>query len=724
MKRHILTLLAGGAALGAMAVPAKPGLITYQQPDGSQVKVRLVGDENHSFFLSEDGYLLDRHDNVFYYADADNEGRVTRSEFRLVDTPAQKPGMQAFLDRIDREAIRAKMSVAKQEVLAEREAARAALNSETPQRATRSGEETPVMRGPGLFPNSNYPVFGQQKGLVILVEYQDVPFTLDNPYDYFERMLHEEGFSDYGGTGCVREYFLENSMGQFDPQFDIYGPVTLPKDREYYGGHSGSNNDKNAAQMIIDACQALDDEVDFSQYDCDGDGWIDNVFVFYAGQGEASGGPAESIWPHAWYVYQGGGKNVRLDGVRLDRYACSNEWENIQGGRPDGIGTFVHEFSHVMGLPDLYATDYSEAITPGEWSVMDVGPYNNNGCTPPRYSAFERYALGWMEPVDMRVAASATLPPISTNMAGIFKCYRTTGTENNNEYYLFENRQQEGWDEPLPYHGMLVWHIDYKSSKWSSNTVNNDASHQYVDLVEAATGTLVHNRRYDPFPGARRKKQFTDDTNPSAASWLGTPSNCPVTNIEEKNGLITFDINGGAEDPQAPVALAATDVTADSFRANWESEEGQTYWLSVYSYSAPENEEDSPEKVYLPGYEMLSVGDASFLTVGGLEPGVNYYYVVYAGNAWQKSAPSAEINISDPNSSVADIVAASVRWNVTGNVLNLSGLSSASEVVVADITGKVISRVAADEAGMASANLAGQGIYLVKTSAGVVKIRI
>ena len=731
MKRHILTLLAGGVALGARAVPAKPGLLTYTQPDGTQVKVRLVGDEHHHFYLSEDGYLLDTKDNVFYYADADNEGRITRSEFRLTDSPASKAGMQAYLSGIDREAIRSKMTVAKTEALAVREAERKALNIDYGNLATRSndGEGSPVMRGPGLFPNASYPVFGKQTGLVILVEYQDVPFTIDNPLDYFSRMLHEEGFSDYGGTGCAREYFLENSNGQFDPEFDVFGPVTLPKDRSYYGANrpgTGGGNDKNAAQMIIDACQAIDDEVDFSKYDCDGDGWIDNVFVFYAGMGEASGGPEESIWPHSWNVYAGGGKNVRLDGVRLDRYACSNEWENIQGGRPDGVGTFIHEFSHVMGLPDLYATTYTGAQTPGEWSVLDSGPYNNNGCTPPLYSAFERYALGWLEPTDMRVAASATLPPISSNMAGIFNCYRTSGTSNPNEFYLFENRQQTGWDASLPYHGMLVWHIDYKNTPWNNNTVNNDPDHQYVDLVEAATGTMVHNRKYDPFPGARRKKQFTDDTNPSAKSWLNTPSNCPVTNIQEVDGIITFDINGGAEDPEAPVALAATDVKADSFRANWESEEGQTYWLSVYTYSDTENEDGEKERVYLPGYEMLSVGDASFLTVGDLEPepGQTYYYVVYAGNAWQKSVPSAEVNVSDPNSSVADIAAASVRWNVIGNTLSLSGLAPAAEVTVADITGKVIAHVAADDEGMATAILAGSGIYLVKTPAGVVKIRI
>ena len=155
-------------------------------------------------------------------------------------------------------------------------------------------------------------------------------------------------------------------------------------------------NDQRPEEMIIEACQMLDDTVDFSEYDRDGDGYIDNVFVFYAGRGEASGGASDTVWPHSWDITAATSVPYVFDGVRLDRYGCSNEWEV---DRPDGVGTFVHEFSHVMGLPDLYATKYTGAFTPGAWSAMDYGPYNNDGCTPPLYSAFERYSLGWIEPL-------------------------------------------------------------------------------------------------------------------------------------------------------------------------------------------------------------------------------------------------------------------------------------------------------------------------------------
>ena len=140
--------------------------------------------------------------------------------------------------------------------------------------------------------------------------------------------------------------------------------------------------------MVIEACRQLNPEIDFSQYDLDNDQYIDNVFIFYAGQGEASGGSSDCVWPHSWEVEiaEMGSQHI-FDNVHLNRYACSNEWELSAlgyGYRPVGIGTFIHEFSHVMGLPDLDSTQYVEdTFTPGAWSVMDYGPYNNYGCTPP-----------------------------------------------------------------------------------------------------------------------------------------------------------------------------------------------------------------------------------------------------------------------------------------------------------------------------------------------------
>lgn len=555
MKRNILTLFCGIAALSAFSVPAKPGLLTARQSDGTIAHVRLAGDEHHHYYLSDDGYLLANRDGFFYYAEAGEKGEVISSDFRISDPPST-PGLLTYLSSINREDIIGKMSIRRMDLIREKMNIRdlSFRNS----RETRSSEE--FSGGPGLCPGSTYPTKGEQRSLVILVEFPDMSMTLDNPHDYFSRMLNEPGFSDWNGTGSARDYFLECSTGQFLPQFDLYGPVVLPHNMSYYGGNDVAGNDKRPAQMIADACEAIDEEVDFSLYDLDKDGYIDNVFVFYAGEGEAAGGVAETIWPHSWYVSEGISKPQLFDGVILDRYACSCEWVVTNGkGCPDGVGTFIHEFSHVLGLPDLYATDNSNCFTPGEWSVLDTGSYNNNGRTPPAYSAFERYALGWLEPFEMTETTRITLDPIESNRAGIIKTLDNKGNIMEKEYFLVENRQQNGWDTYIPGHGMLVWHIDYDDDKWYNNEVNNDNSHQRIDLVEADNIKYQRkNRQNDTFPGGKKITGLSDNTSPSLKSWAGVRSGVAITNIAENDGVISFDL--AYESADAPV------IEADGFR--------------------------------------------------------------------------------------------------------------------------------------------------------------
>ena len=306
----------------------------------------------------------------------------------------------------------------------------------------------------------------------------------------------------------------------------------------YYGGNDAVyDEDEHPEEMAIEACQQLDATVDFSQYDRDGDGYIDNVFIFYAGRGEADGGGDNTVWPHAWNVTSATNTPYVFDGVRLDSYGCTNEW--TRDNRPDGVGTFIHEFSHVMGLPDLYSTDYSDAFTPGEWSALDYGPYNNDGCTPPLYGAFERYALGWMSPRVLDAATDVTLNPIGENEACMIP------TSDSNEFFLLENRQQTGWDTYIPGHGMLVWHVLYDSGVWNKNEVNNDENKQYVDIEEADGKQTESTRAGDAFPGTSGKTSFTDTTKPSMKTWKGKSLNMPLTEIAENDGVITFKVKGG-----------------------------------------------------------------------------------------------------------------------------------------------------------------------------------
>ncbi len=613
-KRNILLpAIALATAMTVFAIPAKRTPFTVTQPDGTELTVRLVGDEHFHYYLTEDDLVLVNVDDTYYYGKADMLTKsIVSTGVVAHETALRDASEHTVLQNASRNLVMESLQSIDGDALSSKGTRRAAA-------------------GPGLFPGTAFPSIGEQKAIVILVEYTDVKFTIDNPLDYFNRMVNEEGFSDYGGTGSARDYFIENSSGQFRPQFDVFGPVTLAHEMKYYGANNYSGEDSRPEYMIIEACQQLDDEIDFTQYDRDGDGFIDNVFVFYAGRGENSGGSANSVWPHSYDIVYATSTPYIFDGVRLNRYACTNETD---GKRPDGVGTFIHEFSHVMGLPDLYTTTYTSAFTPGQWSALDYGPYNNDGCTPPYYSVFERYALGWIEPKVLDGSEIVSLNPITSNEACIIK------TNNDNEFFLFENRQQKGWDTYIPGHGMLVWHIDYNSRIWENNSVNNSASHQYVDLEEADNILTEHSRAGDSFPGTAGVTSFTDDTKPSMKTWRGAALNLPITDITENNGVISFKVAGGIPLPAEVTLLEAADITPRSFTARWNgADDCDTYWLTV-----TEGVDRTPVK----GYNNLAVGDTTAFAVTGLNPGSTYYYTVTGENRAGIGDPSEEAEVTLP----------------------------------------------------------------------------
>lgn len=582
--KYIIAAVAASVALNASAVPAKRGLRTVVQPDGTELTIQKVGDESRHFTLTADGMLLTRDANGQYsYARIDKSGRLVSSGIRALNANARPSGHRYLMQNIDEvdmtalDKMRAKnpahsLNAVNAEAL--RLNGGSYRNAKAPAKAAGSLPQS----GMGRF-TSNFPRTGKIKGLVILVEYTDVKFNSGYKTDaktYFNDLLHKEGFSEYNGTGCATEYFRAQSNGQFDPEFDLYGPVTLPNPMSYYGGNDTYGDDKAPHMMVVHACQQLDKTVDFSQYDNDGDGYVDNVFIFYAGQGEASYGSDDTVWPHSWEVSSGTGSKFKLDGVIIDRYACTNEWER---STPDGVGTFIHEFSHVMGLPDLYHTTSSSAsYTPGSWSVLDYGPYNNDGRTPPNYSVYERNAMGWINPelIDGEVKFVSLEEIGGSNQGCIIQ------TDKTNEFFLLENRQLTGWDKYLPGHGMLIWHVDYQSSVFDNNSVNNNSSHQYVDIIEAnnrANSSSDATMAGYTWPGTSNKTEFGPNSSPALKSWSGYKPEITLMEISENNGVITFGVNGVL---QAPVADEAVTGGSDWFNASWTAvDEAESYELTV-----------------------------------------------------------------------------------------------------------------------------------------------
>ncbi|MDE6310376.1 MAG: M6 family metalloprotease domain-containing protein [Muribaculaceae bacterium] len=617
MKKQVLAAavafgLAG--ALTAHAVPAKRGFRDIVQPDGTVVKAEQRGDESFHYFMSEQGVPMVRDaEGLMQYVALDKSGELLFTRVTAANKGARKAPIKDAGD-FDTNAVLEALQT-------RNKAMRAQAQGSLPQ------------SGMGRF-TGNFPRTGDIPALVILVEYQDVKFTLKDPAQYFGDMINKEGFNEYGGTGCANEYFIKQSGGKFRPKFEVFGPVTLPNKRSYYGGNS-YGGDKAAEDMVVHAAKLLDDQVDFSKYDLDNDGKVDNIFIFYAGQGEASYGPAESVWPHSWDLSQVG-KAFKLDGKTIDRYACTNEWEQ---NRPDGVGTFIHEFSHVMGLPDLYHTQGDALYTPDCWSVMDYGPYNNDGCTPPNYSAFERNAMGWIDPVLLDGPATITLNEIGDNN----ECCLIQ-TEKSTEFFLLENRQQKGWDAYIPGHGMLIWHIDFVQNVFDRNVVNNTQSHQYVDIVEAGgvansqnTSTLASYS----WPGTRKKTSFTSSTSPALKSWAGKGIDVPITDIAENNGVITFNVCGGKIELDRVAGLNATGKGDGSADLRWNAVPNAIgYKLNLYTKDAA----GQPDVYVLDNFYTTGTS----YTAEHLKSETDYYLTVTACAGQNESEASEELSFTMP----------------------------------------------------------------------------
>lgn len=511
MKRIKLTyLLLLFSTFTLVAVPAFRGVVVVTQPDGTPLSIVRHGDESFSYTSTEDGYLVKQNESGFYeYAELDAWGALHTRGVVAKNAPNRTGNEKRFVKK-------------------------------TGVFGTKVSDVVAPSKRRSVAPQKAYPLTGNPKSLVILAEFTNKKFVIADPQQAYTALLNEQGYSANGATGSARDYFSDNSKGVFAPNFVVVGPVSLDQTFNYYGQNI-NGSDANPRQMIIDACvKAAALGVDFSEYDTDGDGFVDNVFVYYAGYNEAEGGGENTIWPHRWRLstpYLVGGKKI------LD-YACTSELKGNIGATMCGIGTFTHEFGHVLGLPDFYATNGATHTTLGDWEIMDGGAYNNAGRTPPAYSAYERFCLGWLTPIVLKNPSLVTLESLlSSNQAYMITESRSHNlnptSPNSPQFLMLENRQKVGWDAYVPGHGLLVMRVNYSASTWASNGPNNDVNALGVDIVEA--GTYAVNSSSDPFPGTANVTYFR----PTLRN--GTDINQPLTYITETNGIISFRYDGGGE---------------------------------------------------------------------------------------------------------------------------------------------------------------------------------
>lgn len=552
---HYLRLLGllFAALLMAGSAAARPGWsqpLDVPQPDGTTITLLMHGDEFFNFITTADGYTVVKDaDGYYHYAQRDTDGTLTPTAIIARNAAERNAADLAFLNTMKKRAL-PDMTESQRQLKAD--AAR--LYGTSPwmpamtATAASADAQTATPGGPRKLFGGRID-YSQFHGLIILVEFNDRKFLREDANSFYKTLTSEadlKGFYDANGEnyteidGSVRDYFFQNSMGQFSPTFDVVGPVQI----DYKA--TDAKKDQNTYPLLRAALQAANSQVDYSQYDLNDDGYVDMVYFIFAGYGSyVQGNNADYLWPHAsdlsgYSLYYG----LRFDGMRFGRYACSLEIQDQEALADkhqylDGIGTMCHEFSHVLGLADHYDVNYEEqgqSDHPAMWDVMAGGADYNRGYTPVGYNAYERYTLGFAPLQTLDMEGEYTLESFNTSN----QFYRIpTGTRN--EYFYIENRQREKWDRFLPGHGLLVWRVDSTNkSVWERNGVNNNPDHMYYELLKAVPGKS-YSTNYIPFPGAGSVMDLTANTTPALRSWADDEAVMDLFDITETDGVISFN---------------------------------------------------------------------------------------------------------------------------------------------------------------------------------------
>ena len=524
MKRLIKLLVLifiGVSSLNTLkAVPAYPGIIQQKQSDGTTLNFYLFGDEFFSWARTTDEYTIKLNDvGDYVYMVQDSDGDLVMSEVIAHDPESRSKEELLFLSTIKPKMFYSdsQMAIVKQAI------------------AIRKVENAKSSR--------SFPTTGNRKLICILIGYTDKAFTKTQAQ--FNTLFN-------GTTGSVKHYYLENSYNQFNLTVDVAGPYTASRNMAYYGANDASGYDIRPRELVLEAINLADPHVNFAEYDNDNDGWVDGVYIIYAGYGEEAGGGANAIWAHAWSLASA----VTKDGVKLQKYSCSAELRGNSGTNITNIGVICHEFGHVLGAPDYYDTNYStggQYEGTGNWDMMAGGSWNNDGATPAHHNGFTKTKVyNWAPVVTLNQPVTVTLQQATYNSNSFYQINTTTA----NEYFFIENRQQQGFDAYIPGHGMIIYHVHATvNQNFSSNDINATHPQKMYPVCASATmdptstpssyGSI--NSSGCAWPYGTTKTSFTDNTLPSSKSWAGSNTNKPITNIVRNTAdkTVTFNFMGG-----------------------------------------------------------------------------------------------------------------------------------------------------------------------------------
>lgn len=546
---------------------------------------------------------------------------------------------------------------------------------------------------------------GTKKGLIILAQFTDSKFQSGHDRALYNKIANAENYTDNGFKGSVKDYFKAQSAGQFELDFDVVGICPLKNPCSYYGGNASNGDDLHAGEMVAEACQwAATQGVDFSQYDWDGDGEVDQVFVLYAGKGEADGGAESTIWPHEFALsYSDYGKSLSLSGVTVDTYACSAELNGC--GKLGGIGTFCHEFSHCMGFPDLYDTGYSGWFGMGYYDLMSAGNYNGDGKCPAGYSAYEKHECGWLTYQDVTHIDEAL------NVTGLKAisegggAYVLKNKAHEDEYYIIENRQKTGWDAYLPSDGVMITHVDYDAYIWWNNMPNTKGNyydenknvyyndHQRLTIFRAGRSTSDYGVASDLYP-YNTKNSLTAVSNPAATLYNKNSDGTKYMHIDitdisvasDGTASLTFskaDRSSGGTDPDTPVTPSGSVLLYESFDKCGGTGGNDNQWSGngvagseALSMEFDNNGWTSSNKIF-SGNQCVRLGNSS--TVGVITTpafSVNgSAYLSFKAGGWNGTNDATSLTLSVNNGTLSKTTVRIPKgsWNQFGVTITATG---------------------------------------------------
>lgn len=550
MKQIILFLMAlCFSASTAYAAKANQTPFAVRQADGSTLMVVLHGDESYSWYTTLDGVMLSHVNQSFFISSINQQGLLlptrqlaheaqqrSAAEQRLVK--AQAPLKPLFLKEASHRLSKARATVT----------------------------------------SKYFPHKGKPTALVILAQFTDTVFHMADPKASFEQFLNGGTPSDLGcgearNYSSVKQYFSDMSNGQFVPNFKVVGPVTLPNSLKYYGADNGESRDINYTQFVTDACAeaAKIPSFDDPALDSDNDGTIDLVSIIYAGFGQNNGAMTDALWAKMSFrnVGEFNGKNVNLNMIVHELNANEKQLKTVNPASNGsfsvpqiaGVGVFCHEFSHTLGLPDLYATVASANLNNQcmeYWSLMDGGEYVHNSYYPTAYTAWEREVMGWQTPQLLNADGTYTLKTYANGG----EAYKLQNSASDTDYLLFENIQKQGWNQYLSGHGLLVYRIHANPTTLSATRPLNNVAGQPGVTVVPADGLLLNyatltsgtsNEKLsiyrramagDPFPGTSNVCTLMASQNLPNYLWRTEPSaiEAGLLNIDEDvdAGTVSF----------------------------------------------------------------------------------------------------------------------------------------------------------------------------------------